>query len=151
MQRNFPVLQSKNNQPLLEKDLTDKIIGAAIEVHKVLGPGLLESAYQTCMEHESTLRNIPFERLADLPLNYKGLDLDAGYVIDLVYDKRVIVELKAVERVIPVHEAHIDLYETHWDSCWPSAQLQCASSERRHLSTNSLMEDGASIKNSASQ
>jgi len=59
------------------------------------------------MEHESTLRNIPFERLVDLPLNYKDLDLDAGYVIDLVYDKRVIVELKAVERVIPVHEARL--------------------------------------------
>jgi len=110
MQRNFPVPQNKNNQPLLEKDLTDKIIGAAIEVHKILGPGLLESAYQVCMEHESKLRNIPFERLVDLPLNYKGLDLDAGYVIDLVYDKRVIVELKAVERVIPVHEAQLLTY-----------------------------------------
>lgn len=110
MQRNFPVPQNKNNQLLLEKDLTDKIIGAAIEVHKILGPGLLESAYQVCMEHESTLRNIPLERLVDLPLNYKGLDLDAGYVIDLVYGKRVIVELKAVERVIPVHEAQLLTY-----------------------------------------
>ena len=110
MQRNFPVPPTKNVQPLLEKDLTDKIIGAAIEVHKILGPGLLESAYQLCMEHESTLRNILFERLVDLPLNYKGLDLDAGYVIDLVYDKRVIVELKAVERVIPVHEAQLLTY-----------------------------------------
>ena len=110
MQRNFPVPQSKNVQPLLEKELTDRIIGAAIEVHKTLGPGLLESAYQVCMEHESTLRNIPFERLVDLPLNYKGIDLDAGYQIDLVYDKRVIVELKAVERVIPVHEAQLLTY-----------------------------------------
>jgi GxxExxY protein len=110
MQSNFPIPQNKNAVPLLEKDLTDKIIGAAIEVHRVLGPGLLESAYQVCMEHESTLRNIPFERLVDLPLNYKGLDLDAGYVIDLVYDKRVIVELKAVERVIPVHEAQLLTY-----------------------------------------
>jgi len=110
MQRNFPVPQNKNNHPLLEKDLTDKIIGAAIEVHKILGPGLLESAYQVCMERESTLRNISFERLVELPLNYKGLDLDAGYVIDLVYDKRVIVELKAVERVIPVHEAQLLTY-----------------------------------------
>ena len=110
MQRNFPVPQSKNVQPLLEKELTDRIIGAAIEVHKILGPGLLESAYQVCMEHESTLRTIPFERLVDLPLNYKGIDLDAGYQIDLVYDKRVIVELKAVERVIPVHEAQLLTY-----------------------------------------
>ncbi len=97
MQRNFPVLQNKHAVPLLEKELTDKIIGAAIEVHKVLGPGLLESAYQVCLEHESTLRNIPFEHLVDLPLKYKGINLDAGYVIDLIYDKRVIVELKAVE------------------------------------------------------
>ena len=110
MQRNFPVSQNKNNQPLLKKDLTDKIIGAAIEVHKILGPGLLESAYQVCMEHESTLRNIPFERLVALPLNYKGLDLDAGYVIDLIYDRCVIVELKAVERIIPVHEAQLLTY-----------------------------------------
>ena len=110
MQRNFPVPHSKNANPLLEKELTDKIIGAAIEVHKVLGPGLLESAYQVCMEHESGLRNIPFDRLVALPLNYKGIDLDAGYVIDLVYDKRVVVELKAVERVIPVHEAPLLTY-----------------------------------------
>ena len=110
MQRNFPVPQNKNAVPLLEKELTDKIIGAAIEVHKVLGPGLLESAYQVCMEHESTLQKLPFEGLVDLPLNYKGVDLDAGYEVDLIYDKRVIVELKAVERVIPVHEAQLLTY-----------------------------------------
>ena len=110
MQRNFPVPQNKNAVPLLEKDLTDKIIGAAIEVHKVLGPGLLESAYQVCMEHESKLRNVTFERLVDLPLTYKVIKLDAGYVIDLMYDKRVIVELKAVEKVIPVHEAQLLTY-----------------------------------------
>ncbi|MEW6401571.1 MAG: GxxExxY protein [Chloroflexota bacterium] len=110
MQRNFPVPQGKHIVPLLEKELTDKIIGAAIEVHRILGPGLLESAYQVCMEHESKLRNIPFDNLVDLPLSYKGINLDAGYVIDLVYDKRVIVELKAVERVIPVHEAQLLTY-----------------------------------------
>jgi GxxExxY protein len=110
MQRNFPVPQNKTAVPLLEKELTDRIIGAAIEVHRILGPGLLESAYQVSMEHESKLRNIPFEHLVALPLNYKGIDLDAGYVIDLVYDKRVVVELKAVERVIPVHEAQLLTY-----------------------------------------
>ena len=110
MQRNFPVLQNKNAVPLLEKDLTDKIIGAAIEVHRTLGPGLLESAYQVCMEHECKLQKISFERQVDLPLNYKGIDLDAGYLIDLIFDKRVIVELKAVERVIPVHEAQLLTY-----------------------------------------
>jgi GxxExxY protein len=110
LQRNFPVPLNRNALPLLEKDLTDKIIGAAIEVHKMLGPGLLESAYQVCMEHESKLRCVPFERLVELPLNYKGIKLDAGYVIDLVYDKRVVVELKAVEKVIPVHEAQLMTY-----------------------------------------
>lgn len=110
MQRNFPVLQNKNAQPLLEKELTDKIIGAAIEVHKVLGPGLLESSYQVCLEHESTLRKLPFEHKVKLPVNYKGIELDAGYEIDIIYDKRVIVELKAVERVIPVHEAQLLTY-----------------------------------------
>ena len=107
MQRNFPVPQNKNNHPLLEKDLTDKIIGAAIEVHKILGPGLLESSYQVCLEHESTLQKMLFEHRVKLPVNYKGIELDAGYEIDLIYDNRVIVELKAVERVIPVHEAQL--------------------------------------------
>ena len=110
MQRNFPVSQNKHVVPLLEKELTDKIIGTAIEVHRVLGPGLLESAYQVCVERESALRNIPFDKLVDLPLNYKGVKLDAGYVIDLVYDRRVIVELEAVEKVIPVHEAQLLTY-----------------------------------------
>ncbi len=110
MQRNFPVLQNKHAVPLLEKDLTDKIIGAAIEVHRILGPGLLESSYQVCLEHESKLRKILFDRQVDLPLNYKGIDLDAGYRIDFIFDKRVIVEIKAVEKVIPVHEAQLLTY-----------------------------------------
>lgn len=110
MQRNFPVPHNKHAVPLLEKELTDKIIGAGIEVHKILGPGLLESSYQVCLEHESTLRKMPFEHKAKLPVNYKGIELDAGYEIDLIYDKRVIVELKAVERVIPVHEAQLLTY-----------------------------------------
>jgi len=110
MQHNFPIPQNKNAHPLLEKDLTEKIIGTAIEVHRIMGPGLLESAYQVCMEHESALRMFLFERLVKLPLNYKGIDLNTDYVIDLIYDKRVIVELKAVERVIPVHEAQLLTY-----------------------------------------
>ena len=110
MQRNFPVLQNKRVVPLLEKELTEKIIGAAIEVHRVLGPGLLESSYQVCLEHESCLRKLPFERQVDLPLNYKGIDLDAGYRMDFIFDQRVIVEIKAVEQVIPVHEAQLLTY-----------------------------------------
>ena len=109
-QRNSPVLKNKYAVPLLEKELTDKIIGAAIEVHKILGPGLLESSYQICLERESELRNMPFEHKVKLPVNYKGIELDAGYEIDLIYDEKVIVELKAVERVIPVHEAQLLTY-----------------------------------------
>jgi len=110
MQRNFPVLQNKHIVPLLEKELTDKIIGVAIEVHRALGPGLLESAYQVCVEHESNLQKMLFEHQVEIPINYKGIDLDAGYKIDLIYERRVIVELKAVERVIPVHEAQLLTY-----------------------------------------
>ena len=110
MQHNSPVVKNKYAVPLLEKELTDKIIGAAIEVHKVLGPGLLESSYQVCLEHESTLREMPFEHKVKLPVNYKGIELDAGYEIDLIYARKVIVELKAVERVIPVHEAQLLTY-----------------------------------------
>ena len=110
MLRNFPVPQNKNNQPLLEKELTDKIIGAAIEVHKALGPGLLESSYQVCLEHESKIQKMPFEHRVKLPVKYNGIELDVGYEIDLIYDKRVIVELKAVERIIPVHEAQLLTY-----------------------------------------
>jgi GxxExxY protein len=111
MNPRFPVVQSKHVViPLMEKELTEKIIGIAIEIHRALGPGLLESAYQVCMEHESALQKMPFERQVDIPVHYKGINLDAGYKIDLIYDKRVIVELKAVERVIPVHEAQLLTY-----------------------------------------
>lgn len=110
MEKKFPVLQNKNAKPLLEKDLTDKIIGAAIEVHKILGPGLLESSYQLCMERESDIQKLLYEHQVELPLNYKGMDLDAGYKIDLIYERKVIVELKAVERVLPVHEAQLLTY-----------------------------------------
>lgn len=110
MQRKFPVLQNKHATPLLEKDLTDKIIGAAIEVHRALGPGLLESAYQLCLAQECKLQKLPFEEQMPLKLNYKGIELDGGYRIDFVFDKRVVVELKAVEEVLPVHEAQLLTY-----------------------------------------
>ena len=110
MQRNFPVPQNKHVGPLLEKDLTDKIIGAAIEVHRALGPGLLESAYQLCLAHESRLQEIPFEEQVSLKLNYKGIDLDGGYRMDFVFDKRVVVELKALDEILPVHEAQLLTY-----------------------------------------
>ncbi len=105
-----PVLNRNKEIPLLEKDLTDKIIHAAIEVHKTLGPGLLESAYQVCMAQESKLLKLNFEQQVPLMINYKGIQLDGGYRLDFVFEKRVIVELKAVEEVLPVHEAQLLTY-----------------------------------------
>jgi len=90
--------------------LTGEIIGAAIEVHKVLGPGLLESAYEQCLCRELTLRDIPFERQKELPVEYKGAAVDCGYRLDVVVDNRVIVELKSREKLEPIHEAQILTY-----------------------------------------
>ena len=93
-----------------ENDISGKIIGAAIEVHKHLGPGLLESAYEECLCRELELRGINFERQVPLPLNYKGLKLDCGYRLDLLVEDKVIVELKTVEAIAPIHEAQILTY-----------------------------------------
>ena len=90
--------------------LTDLIIGAAIEVHKALGPGLLESAYEECLCHELRLRNIPFERQVDVPVSYKGLQLDCSYRLDICVQKIVILELKSVDALIPIHEAQLLTY-----------------------------------------
>jgi len=89
---------------------TEAIIGAAIEVHKHLGPGLLESAYEECLCHELHLRNIPFQRQVPLPVVYKGAKLDCGYRIDLLVKGEVVVELKAIEGVLPIHEAQTLTY-----------------------------------------
>jgi GxxExxY protein len=90
--------------------LTEKIIGAAIEVHKVLGPGLLESAYEGCLAHELTLSNIPFERQVPLPVTYKSLQLDCGYRIDFLVENMLVLELKAVESLQSIHEAQLLTY-----------------------------------------
>ena len=95
---------------LLHKELSDQVIGAAIEVHRQLGPGLLESAYQACLAHELSLRSILFVSQLDLPLTYKGVQLDVGYRIDLLVEDKIIVELKAVETVLPIHEAQLLTY-----------------------------------------
>lgn len=93
-----------------ENPLSKLIIGAAIEVHKQLGPGLLESAYEECLAHEFTLRGIQFERQKPLPVVYKGIKLDCGYRLDFLVDKSVIVELKTVEKLMPIHEAQTITY-----------------------------------------
>lgn len=91
-------------------DLTREIIGSAIEVHRALGPGLLESAYQVCMARELQLRSIRFEYEQPLPLEYKGLRLAQCYRMDLVVEKAVIVEVKAVTKLAPIHEAQLLTY-----------------------------------------
>lgn len=90
--------------------LTEKIIGAAIEVHKMLGPGLLESAYEVCLAHELSLGNISFERQVPVPVTYKSLPVDCGYRLDFLVEKSVIVELKAVEALQPIHQAQLLTY-----------------------------------------
>jgi GxxExxY protein len=90
--------------------LTEKIIGAAIFVHRELGPGLLESAYETCLFYELTQRNLKVERQKPLPITYRGVKLDCGYRIDLVVEDKIIVELKAVEQLQPIHKAQVLSY-----------------------------------------
>lgn len=101
---------AETRSELLHEALTEQIIGAAIEVHRVLGPGLLESAYEECFCHELALRNIPFRRQVELPVEYKGVKLDCGYRIDVLVADTVVVELKCVERLLPVHDAQLLTY-----------------------------------------
>lgn len=91
-------------------ELTEAVIGSAIEVHKVLGPGLLESAYSECLAHELHQRNIPYAKEVPLPVYYKGINLDCGYRMDLVVDKRLVLEIKTVEIIMPVHKAQLLTY-----------------------------------------
>jgi GxxExxY protein len=91
-------------------EITKGIIGAAIEVHRHLGPGLLESAYHECLSRELFVRRIPFQRERPLPLEYKGIRLDCGYRVDLLIAGLVVVEIKAIEAIAPVHEAQLLTY-----------------------------------------
>ncbi len=91
-------------------EVTEQVIGAAMEVHSTLGPGLLESAYETCLASELTRRGLVVERQKTLPITYHGLELDAGYRLDLLVQEEVIVEVKAVETLAPVHGAQLLSY-----------------------------------------
>ena len=82
-------------------EITEQIIGAAIEVHRVLGPGLLESAYEECLCHELKLRGLSFERQRPLPVEYKGIKLECGYRLDLLVENAVVVEIKVVSAIEP--------------------------------------------------
>jgi GxxExxY protein len=89
---------------------THEIVGAAIEVHRRLGPGLLESAYEACLCRELLLRGVSFEQQVILPIDYRGLQLDCGYRLDIVAAESIIIEVKAVRRVLPVHRAQVLTY-----------------------------------------
>jgi GxxExxY protein len=91
-------------------EITRDIIGAAIEVHRYLGPGLLESAYHRCLARELMVRSVPFQWEWPLPLEYKGMRLECGYRVDLLVAGSVVVEVKAIEAIAPVHEAQLLTY-----------------------------------------
>lgn len=100
----------KPKSKLYEEKLTGEIIGSAIEVHRELGPGLLESTYGACLCRELVLREISFECQKPLPLEYKGVRLDCGYRLDLLVAGVVIVEIKSVDALAPIHEAQLLTY-----------------------------------------
>jgi GxxExxY protein len=101
---------TETRSKLISEELTEKIIGAAIEVHRALGPGLLESAYEECLCHELHLRGLDFQRQVAMPVNYKGVNLDCGYRVDIMVEDAVVLELKCVEHILPVHEAQLLTY-----------------------------------------
>jgi GxxExxY protein len=91
-------------------ELTERVIGACIEVHRNTGPGLLESAYEQCLCRELSLQGIPFQLQIPLPVNYKGTLLDCGYRVDVLIDGKLLIELKSVDKVLPLHEAQLLTY-----------------------------------------
>ena len=91
-------------------ELTYEIIGASMEVHKLLGPGLLESAYRECLCRELSLRGVSFRKECGVPMQYKGIRLDCGYRVDLLVADLVVVEIKAIEALAPVHDAQLLTY-----------------------------------------
>lgn len=103
-------MNRKDAETPREDRLTREIIGAAIEVHRELGPGLLESAYEQCLCHELSLRGLKFQRQVELPVTYKGIRLDCGFRMDIVVEGIVVVELKTVDTLLPIHQAQMLTY-----------------------------------------
>jgi len=91
-------------------ELSKRVIGCALEVHRALGPGLLESTYQQCLAHELSLADIPFQLEADVPVTYKGVRMDCGYRVDLLVGDKLILELKSVNEILGIHEAQLLTY-----------------------------------------
>ena len=91
-------------------ELSNRVIGCALEVHRNLGPGLLESTYEQCLAHEFKIAELPFKLQCPLPVEYKGVKLDCGYRIDLLVDDSLILELKSVDKLLPIHQAQLLTY-----------------------------------------
>ena len=91
-------------------ELSNQVIGSALEVHRHLGPGLLESAYETCLAYELQTAKLSFKRQHPLPVVYKAVSLDCGYRVDFLVEERLIVELKSVEKTLPIHDAQLLSY-----------------------------------------
>ena len=104
------IMKNTLGDNLYERELSEQIIGAAIEVHRYLGPGLLESAYLRCLERELDLRKIQFEKELPLPVEYKGVKLDCGYRLDLLVEKKIVVELKSIQAIENIHKAQLLSY-----------------------------------------
>jgi len=104
------VLETFGRKKMDTNQLTGQIIGSAIEVHKALGPGLLESVYEKCLCHEFGLRHMHYRNQQELPVEYKGIKLDCGYRIDLLVEDLVILELKSVNSLEPIHDAQLLTY-----------------------------------------
>jgi GxxExxY protein len=101
---------TETRRELIHEKLTEQVIGAAIEVHREIGPGLMESAYEECLCHELHLRGLAFQRQVPLPVRYKGVSLDCGYKLDIVVEDALVLELKCVEQVLSFHEAQLLTY-----------------------------------------
>ena len=102
--------RTREGPPLMHADLTGEVIAAAVEVHRELGPGLLESAYHACLCHELATRRIDFRTEVALPVDYKNIHLDCGYKMDLVVAGKIAVELKSVDKILPIHQAQLLTY-----------------------------------------
>jgi len=103
-------VESMEGMKVTRDELTEKVIGCAIAVHRELGPGLLESTYEQCLARELSLNGVGFEMQVPLAVEYKGVHIDCGYRIDMLVEGRLLLELKSVEQIAPIHEAQILTY-----------------------------------------
>jgi len=137
--RQFAAVVESSEEQQYRDPRTSAIIGAAIEVHRHLGPGLLESAYEECLCYELHLRAVAFTRQVPLPVIYKGLALDCGYKIDLIVRDEVVMELKSIEKILPIHASTTsDLPKTDPETRRPAHQLQCPNPHARDRPPSSL-------------